>query len=170
MSLTTSRLANVACIAMNPAQLYELSKKPNRKLGKQVCSAPTQFFTTVSAHKFHNSNSIFNALNFDMCSIYCSLSLLYSSIKAKRLVYHLYNHQSWQNQEISEEIILLKLFYELKKIYQSNVELQSMTCRNIFIYTSENIKLLSSRIHPSPPLDNSKPFHIRRHNLKHQGL
>ena len=46
-------------------------------------------FTTVSAHKFNNSNSIFLTFNLHMRSISCSLSFFNSSINSKRFVYHL---------------------------------------------------------------------------------
>jgi hypothetical protein len=45
--------------------------------------------TTVSAHEFNNSNSIFHTFNLHMCSINSPLSFFNSSIKAKRFVYDL---------------------------------------------------------------------------------
>lgn len=51
--------------------------------------ALVKILTTISTHKFDYSNSIFNTLHFNMCSIYRPLSFLNSSIKSKRFIYHL---------------------------------------------------------------------------------
>lgn len=45
--------------------------------------------TTVSAHEFNNSNSVFHTFNLHMCSINSPLSFFNSSIKTKRFVYDL---------------------------------------------------------------------------------
>ena len=52
--------------------------------------------TTISAHKFNNSNSIFHTFNLHMSSINGSLSFFNSSIKTKRFIYNL--KPNMQNQ------------------------------------------------------------------------